>query len=280
MDSVDPKPEPDADLSERCPRCGYSLVGVPSRRCPECGAIAEETRLLRASDPEWLRLVVLGGDLIRYGAIVAIVAIFGGRWFFSALADMGLPIGSPRLFARATLFAALVAATVGAWLIVRPDPAEDDESDGTPFFRRRSTLRLGLGAVAVLFAIRIGLEPVLPPVAAAAISLALLGVGLSTLRGVGGVVARLVARCSDRSVEAAAKSAGRGGAWVFWVIAAIALAVGAPMLGGGGGGIVALATTIERLILSLGVIGTVICLFSIAKPMKAIRAERDCGSGT
>jgi hypothetical protein len=101
---------------------------------------------------------------------------------------------------------------------------------------------------------------VLSPVAGAALSAAILGVGFSTLRGVGSVVARLVTRCADKSVEKAAQSAGRGGAWVFWLIVAVAGAAAFPILARGGGNAAAfgtLALAVDRAILSLGVIGTV-----------------------
>jgi len=44
--------EGDSDISkpERCPECGYSLVGIGRERCPECGLSREDHYLYRHED--------------------------------------------------------------------------------------------------------------------------------------------------------------------------------------------------------------------------------------
>lgn len=221
----------------------------------------------------------MGETLIRSGATIAIVVFFGGRWMLSTLASMGVPLGSPTLVSRGVVVAALATALAGAWLVATPDPGEAEEPDRVPTFQRRSVLRAALIAVAALLVVRIGLDPVLPVLAGPLLSLTMLALGLTALRGVGGVVRRLLQRCSDVS-EKDAERAGQGGAWIFWVIVAIAMLTALPSLFGGGaawGTLVTASARLERLILSFGSIAVALCLFSIAKPMKAIRSEKERG---
>ncbi len=43
---VDPDPFPEDEFPVVCPKCGYSLRGLPDGRCPECGRAFERGRLL------------------------------------------------------------------------------------------------------------------------------------------------------------------------------------------------------------------------------------------
>ncbi len=62
-----------------CTQCGYNLRGLtPKGRCPECNTVIARSlhgRLLRASDPAWLRRVRLGTALVLV-RILLLVAPF------------------------------------------------------------------------------------------------------------------------------------------------------------------------------------------------------------
>jgi hypothetical protein len=59
-----------------CVRCGYSLIGIPTRRCPECGlqhTLADRGRP-RREHREWFSVAVI---LALIGALALLVHQFG-----------------------------------------------------------------------------------------------------------------------------------------------------------------------------------------------------------
>jgi hypothetical protein len=74
-----------------CLQCGYNLRGLdPAGRCPECGAdIALSTRgdLLRFANPDWLRRVKLGADLMLATILLSLVLGLGVACLSAVLAS-------------------------------------------------------------------------------------------------------------------------------------------------------------------------------------------------
>ena len=69
----------DQDLE--CVQCGYNLRGLErTGRCPECGtkiSLSARGNLLKFANPDWLRKIKLGADLMYYGIGVGIVVGVG-----------------------------------------------------------------------------------------------------------------------------------------------------------------------------------------------------------
>ncbi|UCG33507.1 MAG: hypothetical protein JSU68_02515, partial [Phycisphaerales bacterium] len=125
-----------------CLQCGYNLRGLdPAGRCPECGVgIALSTRgdLLRFANPDWLRRVKLGADLMLATILLSLVLGFGVGCLNAVFAS-----------ATARILAVLVALAAGGcrlaavYLITAQEPR-------ISLTEREITWRRALRALAVI----------------------------------------------------------------------------------------------------------------------------------
>lgn len=212
-------------------------------------------------------MIVVGTTLVRVGAIGAIVTVFIGNGIVDWTKSLGLPLPWPsRRIAVVTRFVLLACAAGGAWLMAAPDPSLGDEL--APGAKRRKLFRAGIALAMALAAGRVVLGPWLPPLGAAAMSVAALLCTLQSVRGLGDVVRDLVARSETGDPDAAA-DAGRGGTWVYWAMGAVGLFG----LLGSRRGPAAAALTIETSVIGIGVVGAGFALYSLVKSSRAIRDE-------
>jgi hypothetical protein len=144
------RPDESVGSEVRCVGCGYDLRGLaPDGTCPECGTpVARALRgdALAAADPDWLRRIAIGLQLVGIGCIVLILRV--PVWvMLDALADDLL---DARPVVRQAMqivvnFATMSLLLLGVAWVTTLDPrrAEDEQ----PFGLRRVARA---GAVAAL----------------------------------------------------------------------------------------------------------------------------------
>jgi hypothetical protein len=143
-----------------CRQCGYNVRGLsPAGACPECGArVALSLRgdLLRYSQPQWLRKLQRGVELILWNIVLAILAAI-------ALAVLTRIAGtSGGLIGQLITLAAALVGFVGAWWLTEPDPSGLGEDQyGT--VRKLIRITLMLGAIQAVFGLVLALAGPLPP---------------------------------------------------------------------------------------------------------------------
>jgi hypothetical protein len=125
-----------------CLQCGYNLRGLdPASRCPECGAdITRSTRgdLLRFANPDWLRRVKLGADLMLATILLSLVLGLG-----VGCLGVVLPSAMGRILAVLVALAAGFCRLAAVYLITTQEPR-------ISLTEREVTWRRALRALAVI----------------------------------------------------------------------------------------------------------------------------------
>ena len=143
-----------------CRKCGYNLRGLSTdARCPECGiAVAASVSgdLLRFCDPEWVKLLARGTQMISLGVALA---------FFLDISNIATTLTirnrAPSINSLAVL-AGNVLIVIGSWWLTTPDPSGIGE-DKYGTVRKIIRITLVIGIVNGLITLATSLTT-LPPV--------------------------------------------------------------------------------------------------------------------
>lgn len=274
-DSTDDTPVPPPSSAEVCGRCGYTTRGLNDSRCPECGFDLAVVPYLRVADRDWLRRVVLGINLVRYGSIAALVLLFGRGTVRGLLDSFGVgALVDPRVVTSLSTYLAVISAAVGAFLLSLPDPAFDDPDEARR--RRRMRFQIQLGAVLLLILARqalaspalVGATPTWWPLLLAACSVCAVFVTVAVIRGLGDFVRELVQR-SEIATEKDLKGTRTSAAWLVPVVI-VFVVIGLVSFRRGAAG---MAKVVEGGVIGIGLIGTMIALLLLSRATKAIESE-------
>jgi hypothetical protein len=256
-------------MPARCGRCGYATVGLRGTTCPECAFDLTRIPYLRFADRLWLAALVRGTTLVWIGAIGLMVMAFGGRnGFRTMLRLVGIDVSS-RVVGQVGVVLFLALALLGAWLLSRPDPAL--ETGDPERHRRQQRMQMGIGAVGLLVFIRVIGDPSLHPILATALTISAITLGLFILSGLHGVVIELLRRSEHAEAKHLAEKPGaRSRSWIGFMLLAIVI-FGA--LSARGAGAATVASRIEQITSSIGVIALAFVCLHLVSGSKAIARE-------
>lgn len=208
-------------MDVECRKCGYNLRGLDGLgRCPECGTpvgLSIQGDLLRFADPQWLRTLAKGLNLILWGILANFVAAAGGGVIL-------LMTGNSFLQGAIGLIGSLVSF-YGTWFFTEPDPSGLGEAQ---YVNSRKFVRIALG-VGLLGGV---LTLVREAVAGYNLGLILaILMGLAVLVGMAGEFARLLylRRLALRVPDQKIAGRARGLAWAFPITYALVVVGGSIM---------------------------------------------------
>lgn len=256
-------------MPARCGRCGYATKGLSGTTCPECAFDLTRIPYLRFADRLWLAALVRGNTLVWIGAIGLIVMAFGGRnWLRTMLKIGGVGI-SARTVGQIGIVVFLTTALLGAWFLSRPDPAL--ETGDPERHRRQQRMQMGIGATGLLVLIRVVGDGALHPILATTLTVSAIMLSLFILSGLHGVVIELLKRSEHAEAKHLEEKPGaRSRSWIWFILLAIVL-IGA--FNARGGGVATVASRIEQVTASIGVIALAFVCLHLVRGSKAIARE-------
>ncbi len=241
-------------------------MGLPTTTCPECGFDLTRMPFLRWADRGWLRTIVLGGTLIRIGAMGAVVSRLFGADVLTWVVSHGIPMPlHPKVLAHTIAVGFLVVAAVGAWMLATPDPLLiGDEARE----RRRTLYRSAVAILLGVAALRAGVGHLMPPVAATSLTFVGVGFTIYVLRGLTDITSQLLSRCETATPDERASSAS-GGRLIGWILIGVPITLAFWFFQRG---LTRFAQAAEATAL---LFGTVVVAFVLLARMKSARPVRE-----